>query len=353
MPVSVKHEMISDQIVERIRRGVYHARIPGARVLAGQFQVDLKTANKAVNTLVARGLLERRTGKGTFLVKRVSTARTHLALAFYKFASARDPVFADLFAGANDAAKQCDGVLELTYPGIGEDRAKMWRRGTVETYRAQFLDQVTRGAPKGILYCGVADPHVLEQLRQVAPIMQVAAFGVQDENFVRRDPVDGIRRAANALFEAGRRRIAFATYAGKGPDLTEKAEGYRCVLAELGLHFQAEFVTRYPARSNWVEKILSHDPAPDACLCSESTIGRALLEGFAERGNQIPSDFALWSFDDGNTGEYTFPRMSGIRVFDAEIGRLAVERLVELIEGRRPQPLRETLPAVLVPRTSG
>jgi len=352
---TAKHRKIAGTLATRIRRGTYRGKIPGERALADEFGVNFKTANRAVSVLVDEGLLERRRGEGTFVVNGRPALRTRLALAFYKFGPLRpDPLYGELFASANAAAKQQGCLLELSMPATSSGPAG---EGEMAERRARFIDEILAGEPEGILFCGNPDERVLSELEAAAPLVQVVAFGRSGESFVRRDPADGAERAVRALHAAGRRRIAWVSYDHDNLEIEEKTAGCRRALGELGVEWRREIFVRYPAKRELADELVRDDGdggggAADAVVCAESTIGPAVLAGLAERGVKVPGEVALWSFDNGVASQYTVPPMSGIRVFDGELGAQAVRTLVGVIEGRVAMPVRETLRAVLHERES-
>jgi len=349
--VESKHRVIADRLASRVRRGFYRGKIPGVRALGEEFGVNFKTANRAVDALAAAGLVERRLGRGTYVVKETQVERTRLALAFYKFGLERpDPIFAGLFASANSAARQAGCRLELSMPDIPRAPEGVSKERLIEFHQAKFLDEIAESEPEGILYCGNANERVFRELNLMAPVIQVTKFGFELENYVRRDPGDGVARAVHSLARSGRRRIAYAHYGAAGAEREEKIAAYRIAVEELGLGFRSDISVEYMARPEIAAELLKE--RADGVVCGESTIGQAVLTGLIQRGVNVPHDTAVWSFDDGGTGDFMVPRMSAIRVFDEEVGKLAVARLVEIVEGRTATPHCETLPGVLVERES-
>lgn len=73
---ATKHEQVRALIAQQARPG--HA-IPSERALMGAYHVSRSTVRKAIDTLVADGLLRRSHGKGTFAVAPPVESRLHLA----------------------------------------------------------------------------------------------------------------------------------------------------------------------------------------------------------------------------------------------------------------------------------
>lgn len=63
------YKQLMDQIQEDITKGVYHGgeKLPPEIQMAKQNHVSVITARKAINELVAMGLVEKKQGKGTFV----------------------------------------------------------------------------------------------------------------------------------------------------------------------------------------------------------------------------------------------------------------------------------------------
>lgn len=66
--VEYKQPQIAEELKRRIAEGIYCDRIPSSRLLADEFDVNIKTVHKAVRQLVEQGLLERKKRSGTRIV---------------------------------------------------------------------------------------------------------------------------------------------------------------------------------------------------------------------------------------------------------------------------------------------
>ena len=66
--VEYKQPQIAEELKRRIAEGIYSDRIPSSRLLAEEFDVNIKTVHKAVRQLVEQGLLERKKRSGTRIV---------------------------------------------------------------------------------------------------------------------------------------------------------------------------------------------------------------------------------------------------------------------------------------------
>lgn len=66
----LKHEEVSETIIQNIKNGVYKAnsKIPSENELASMFQTSRVTIRKGINNAINRGYLYSNQGKGTFVV---------------------------------------------------------------------------------------------------------------------------------------------------------------------------------------------------------------------------------------------------------------------------------------------
>lgn len=62
------HTQLKRAIEERIVQGVYEEKIPSERVLMDEYYVSRSTVRQAVDQLVRDGIVEKRPGRGTFIV---------------------------------------------------------------------------------------------------------------------------------------------------------------------------------------------------------------------------------------------------------------------------------------------
>jgi GntR family transcriptional regulator, N-acetylglucosamine utilization regulator len=75
-----KHEQLSDLLAELVRTALGpHAAIPSERELMSTYAVSRSTVRKAIESLIATGLLTRSHGKGTFVARPRVESSLHLA----------------------------------------------------------------------------------------------------------------------------------------------------------------------------------------------------------------------------------------------------------------------------------
>lgn len=77
-----------------------------------------------------------------------------------------------------------------------------------------------------------------------------------------------------------------------------------------------------------------------------------VLQAARERGLRVPEDVAVVGIDDVEWSAHAIQRLTSVRIPKERIGGLAAERLLALVNGRRPRPTVIFVPGDLVVRES-
>ena len=167
---------------------------------------------------------------------------------------------------------------------------------------------------------------------------------------------------AEAAFEAtrhlvglGHRRIAYLGDRHGHQSDTERFSGYRRALGEAGLPFEPELVVHGDGKPEGAGPAMAHLLAlpqrPTAVFCyNDLTALGAMREVFA-RGLRIPADLSVVGFDDLYISRYLNPPLTTVRQPMRQMGRMAMETLLDLVSGgRRDHNLK--VPGELIVRES-
>ena len=76
------------------------------------------------------------------------------------------------------------------------------------------------------------------------------------------------------------------------------------------------------------------------------------LHALRTLGIRVPQDMAVVGFDGISLGAFTTPELTTIDHPRQDLGRLATDTLIDLLEGARPATATRTLPVRLVVRGS-
>jgi DNA-binding LacI/PurR family transcriptional regulator len=228
----------------------------------------------------------------------------------------------------------------------------------------QRIDSVLREPHEGILL--LATELHSEDLRRFEPLS--APLIVLDNlfrhvpvNTVVMDNFDAGYMGTNRLIGAGHRTVELIT-AGSPFDINnfnQRCEGYAAAMHEAGLEVPDYAIWRVTptlegAYEHMRELIKRREqPLPSAFFAVNDIIAMGCMRALTEAGLRIPEDVSIIGMDDLSMCQITNPPLTTVRVPRKDIGKMAVRRLVEMIEGSAPRvTLKTQVGVTLVERGS-
>jgi len=161
--------------------------------------------------------------------------------------------------------------------------------------------------------------------------------------------------ATRHLVVLGHRRIAYLGDRYGHQSETERFSGYRRALEQAGLSLEPELAAQGDGKLEGAgpaaARLLALPRPPTAVFCYNdlSALG-AMREAFA-RDLRVPSDLSIVGFDDLYISRYLNPPLTTVRQPMHEMGRMAMETLLDLLAGgRREHNLK--VPGDLIVRES-
>ena len=346
------YELVRDAVRDAVDRGAYGPgeRLPSTKALAGTLEVSLVTVHRALQELVAAGVLRRGQGRGTFVHEayaepshRTSTMR--VGIVFHTEASLADSYHGQIMEGVRRGAEEIGAdIVLLRY---GED----WRNECqgylyVNPFKSQ-LDHSPRFGRRSVSN---------EAPRQPTTVVG-ARTDVSRVGFVDTDNVSLAEAAVQHLFDLGHRRIAFL---GGQSDLTnniDRLSGYRKACDRLGLSKD-----RCPelCAQGWqlgekdlalLTDMLASDNPPTAIFAAGYYFALNVYTAANRLGLNIPGDVSLIGVDDPPSAVHLSPALTTMRQPLVEVGKTAIRELYSQVKSGGPQA-RRTLDAELIARES-
>jgi LacI family transcriptional regulator len=95
-------------------------------------------------------------------------------------------------------------------------------------------------------------------------------------------------------------------------------------------------IGKFNPRSGYklMKKALESKDIPEVFLIASDSMAIGALRAIHETGLNIPEDLAIVGFNDIPTAKYTFPPLTTVKVHTEYMGELAIELLVERLNGR-------------------
>ncbi len=209
----------------------------------------------------------------------------------------------------------------------------------------------------GIAFCSHQPSEAFDRviLASHVPSVLIANFSATGKlPSIRTDDFAGAYAAAAYLYERGHRRFAFLV--GPKDDTTagmSRLNGYRQALIDRGigvdkrLIFYGDFGFQNARRA--AKDLVGHRKRFTAVLAASDDMATAVLSESYEAGVHIPNEFSIIGYDDIVTAQMAIPPLSTMAQPFEELGRQAVQMLIEEITaGRAPEP--RVLPIHVVER---
>jgi len=259
-----------------------------------------------------------------------------------------NPFFAEITKGVEEVARERGfGVVLCTTenePAREEEYIKLLRRKRVDglVIATATLD----------------DPHLLELQRFRIPFVLVSRLAEKVEApFVVVDDRKGGRLAVEHLVSLGHKKIGFIGGPANVHSSLERMQAYREVLAEYKLPFYRKWVTfasfTQEAGRAIGKVMLSAKDRPTAIFAANDLIALGVMEAAEDLGLRIPEDLSLVGYN--NIAYAALPRIQLTTVAQPmrEMGRIAAEFVIDVLEGKREPRLSLRLePTLIIRRTT-
>ena len=151
------------------------------------------------------------------------------------------------------------------------------------------------------------------------------------------------------LLEAGHENIAFIGGPEDNFDARERLRGFRSAISKHPSHVTTlELQGDFDESSGYEagKRLLAATQRPDAVFAANDMMALGCLYALNEAGVVVPDQVALAGFDDIPLARFVHPTLTTMRVNIAELGGLAVTRLLAAIESAEHQV---HAPQILVP----
>lgn len=169
---------------------------------------------------------------------------------------------------------------------------------------------------------------------------------VTDEIETHKVVVDNFKGAYEVtehLIRNGYRSIAALANSEYLSITNERLAGYREALAQNGLSVSKSHIKHcfyggmiFSEVEESVNKLLALRERPDAIVTMSDKLTTGCLKTLRRKGLQVPGDLALAGFSNSDIAELIEPSLTVVRQPALEMGEIAIELLLQMIESKRP-----------------
>lgn len=258
------------------------------------------------------------------------------------------PLFADLLAGATDAAEVQGYTLLIgrsDHVTMGsETLRRLVGEGRVDGFVLQRSDDLSDQALETL----VAND---------ARIVLVTSRTPGRRGSVLLDDVAGAKLATEHVISLGHTRVAFIGGIPSSDISQRREQGYAVALREAGLRRHEKWARRLgyspEAAAQAAESLASMDPRPTALVVANVNGAIGAVTALRGLGLSVPGDMSVVAYHDEWVAGHTWPPLTTVKMPYYEVGVQAVESLLAQLAGA---PARDIVvrdpPPILVLRAS-
>jgi LacI family repressor for deo operon, udp, cdd, tsx, nupC, and nupG len=150
------------------------------------------------------------------------------------------------------------------------------------------------------------------------------------------DNVDGGRLAAECLIEGGHREMGMIAGPAGWKSVQDRSQGYKMALQATGLSCDPACIEHgdwsYESGYLAMRRILERGALLTALFAHNDRMAIGAMRALREASKGIPDDVALVGYDDTPPAAYSHPPLTTIHQPMQEVGKLAVQLLLQMIE---------------------
>ena len=173
---------------------------------------------------------------------------------------------------------------------------------------------------------------------------------------IRIDNRAAAKTMVNYLISLGHRRIGVISGLKDNPHAIDRLEGYKEALAEAGIPFEKDLIAEGDftmwSGLNAAFQFCNMKIRPTAVFSMNDEMAIGAMQTLKNQGIRIPEDMSVTGFDDIAYSKYSDPSLTTISQPAEEMGKMAMDMLLKVIEGE-PLSQREcVLPTEFIIRKS-
>jgi len=214
----------------------------------------------------------------------------------------------------------------------------------------------------GIVLLGHMPEQYVEKVasRGIPAVMVDNQINSMKLDAVVADNEGGTYAAVTQLIKSGHKRIAYLARSEKRYSFSQRCEGYKRALRDNGLPVDEKMIIfgredeteADPTGYNWMKPILEGRNRPDAMVMCNDVNAILAINMLKSTGLSVPDDVSVVGFDNIELSEHFIPSISTVNINKEEMGKKAVELLLDAVAGKSTGPSTVIMPSEYIQRNS-
>jgi DNA-binding LacI/PurR family transcriptional regulator len=255
-----------------------------------------------------------------------------------------NPFFAEAIDGVRERAGKSGYQLLLATGGM----SAAGEADAIETFLRFRVD--------GLILAGAVLPaHEIASANTLSPtVLMTRTIRNQDVDTVNNDERVGARLAVQHLTQLGHTEIAHID-GGRGAGAAARRAGYERTMRQLGLEQSIQVANGDFTEQSGVdgaEQLLTGDNPPTAIFAANDLAAAGVLDRAEDLGLDVPQDLSIVGYDNTSIAAMHHMSLTTINQPREEMGRIAVDLLLERLNEGRETPVRHVVTPTLVVRGS-
>jgi DNA-binding LacI/PurR family transcriptional regulator len=332
----LRYKEIKNILMEEIAKLNCNDQLPSRSQLCKKLDTAKATLDKAINELVAEGLLISRNGSGTYVAgNETSTIATDKTSNMSSWGlivrDVRESFFAEIVRGVEDVAQSYGINIILCNSDYDIDKQE------------QYIKRLSHSGVSGIIIVPVAsgdtdnDYRLYKQLTELKmPVVFCGRNALGNAPVVTSNDFYGSYIATKHLLEKGYRHVAYISNI-KYRTSVDRCQGYMTALLENGIkvshkiivieeHFQPQ-----PFGYKAMKQILASGQIVDAVFCLYDKVVQGVYQAITETGLVVSDDIGVVGYDNSDICEKLTPAVTTVDYKSMEMGTKIAEVLYKQI----------------------
>ena len=349
------YQQLAEIIRNQIEKGNYKPgeRLPSMDTIAAQYSVNKVTVRRALAELVKAGLIYSVPAQGTYVAEPPASRGHHrpnqlltIGLISHVMVPGNTGLYhMEIIEGIRAELARINGTLVILPVKYVEPQVKI-------------LDMVLQANLDAAVYLGYFDQVALQSMIANGPPAVLVDYSLRGSQVdtVLVDNRSGGYQAAEHLISLGHRRFAVVTGETDQAVSQDRLQGVYEALDHFGVEHSSIELLRGDFQREGGYRAMSDIAAmsnrPTAVFFMNDEMAAGGVQAANAANLKIPEDISIIGFDDTSWATAIQPPLTTIHVDKGLMGSIAIQRLVQRINGNNPVPTTTLIPTRLIVRDS-